>query len=81
MNVEEAIVAFGETVLWVECDVCGRAYGGPGVNKAIVAVGRVNVCAECLRKSGNQGKVNGEPLLRGWAVETLMMHQARRNLP
>ena len=51
MDVEESIVAFGETVLWVECDVCGRAYGGLGMNKAVIAIGHVNVCADYLRKS------------------------------
>ncbi len=24
MDVEEDIVAFGETAVWVECDLCGR---------------------------------------------------------
>jgi hypothetical protein len=47
MDIEEEILAFGETEVWVECDVCGCAFGGPGVNKAIVAVGHVNVCADC----------------------------------
>jgi hypothetical protein len=51
MDVEEQILACDETAVWVECDVCGRAYGGPGVNKAVVAVGHVNVCVDCLGKS------------------------------
>ena len=42
---------FDETALRVECDLCERAFGGPGVKKAIVAVGHVNVCVDCLRKS------------------------------
>ena len=50
MDTEEEIVAFGETVLWVECDLCGCAFGGPGVNKAIVAVGHVNICIGCQRE-------------------------------
>jgi len=48
---EEEVLAFGETAVWVECDVCGRAFGGPGMDKAIVAVGHANVCVDCLRKS------------------------------
>ena len=51
MDIEEEILAFGETVVWVECDLCGRAFGGPDLNKAIVAVGHVNVCVDCLPKS------------------------------
>jgi hypothetical protein len=27
MDVESSIEAFGETAVWVECDLCGRAYG------------------------------------------------------
>jgi hypothetical protein len=50
MDMEEEILAFGETALWVGCDLCGRSFGGPGLNKAIVAVGHVNVCVECLGK-------------------------------
>jgi hypothetical protein len=52
MDVEEEIEAFGEAVVWVECDLCGCAFGGPGVNEAIVTVGHVNVCVDCLRKTG-----------------------------
>jgi len=52
MDMEEEIVAFGETALWVECDVCGRALGGPGLNKAIVADGYVNVCVNCSSAAG-----------------------------
>jgi ribosome-binding protein aMBF1 (putative translation factor) len=51
MTGEEAVVAFGETAVWIECDACGRAYGGPSVNKAVVAVGEANVCVNCLRES------------------------------
>ena len=51
MDVETEILVYSETALWVECDVCGRAYGGPGVNKAVVAAGQVNVCVNCLDKS------------------------------
>lgn len=51
MDFEEEIVAFGETAVWVECDFCGRAYGGLGVNKAIVVRGRTNICVECRQKS------------------------------
>jgi hypothetical protein len=51
MDVEEGMVAFGETALWVECDLCGRAFGGPSLTKTIVAVGQANVCVDCVRKS------------------------------
>lgn len=50
MDIEEEIVAFGETALWVECDECGRAFGGPGVNKVIVALGHFTVCVDCVKK-------------------------------
>jgi ribosome-binding protein aMBF1 (putative translation factor) len=50
MEIEEEIMVFGETAVCVECDLCGRSFGGPGVSKAIVAVGQVNVCLDCLRK-------------------------------
>lgn len=51
MDMEEETRAFSETALWVESDVCGRAFGGPGRDKAIVAVRHVNICVECLCKS------------------------------
>jgi hypothetical protein len=50
MDIEEEILAFGETEVWVECDLCGRAFGGPSLDKVIVAVGHVNVCVDCLRQ-------------------------------
>ncbi len=56
MDIEEEIIAFGETVLWVECDLCGRAFCGPGMNTAIVAVGHVNVCVDCLPKWGTSAE-------------------------
>ena len=52
MDIEEEILAFGETEVWVECDLCGRVYGGLGVNKVLVAQGHVNVCVDCLGTSG-----------------------------
>ena len=54
MDTEEEIVPFGETVLWVECDFCGRAFAGLGLDKVLVAVERINICVECLRKSENK---------------------------
>ena len=51
MDTDEEILAFGETAVWVECDLCGRAFGGPGVTKAIAAAGQINVCVECLCNS------------------------------
>ena len=60
MDIEEEILEFGETVVWVECDLCGRAFGGPGLSKAIVAVGRVNVCVECQGKSRSNWGTSAE---------------------
>jgi hypothetical protein len=51
MDLEEEILAFGETAVWFECGLCGRAFGGPGVNKAINAIGGINMCVSCLRES------------------------------
>jgi len=28
MDMEEEIIAFGETALWVECGLCGCTFGG-----------------------------------------------------
>lgn len=55
MDMEEEIVAFGETVLWVECDLCGRGFGDPGLDKAIIAVKHANVCVDCLRSEKQMG--------------------------
>jgi hypothetical protein len=41
-----------ETEVWIECDRCGRAYGGPGVLEAVRRLGWENVCAECLAGRG-----------------------------
>jgi hypothetical protein len=57
MDIEEEMLAFGETALWVECDLCGRAFGGPGVTKAIVPVGNAHVCCHCLQKIVDVPKV------------------------
>jgi ribosome-binding protein aMBF1 (putative translation factor) len=51
MDMDEEILALGETAVWVECDLCGRAFGGPGLTQAIVAAGRMNVCLDCMRTS------------------------------
>jgi hypothetical protein len=57
MDVEEEILIFGETAVWIECDLCGCAYGGPGMNKTVVAVGQANVCVDCPRESrSREGK-------------------------
>jgi hypothetical protein len=47
MDVEEEMLVFGETAVWVECDVCGHAFGGLGLHKAIVVLGHKNVCSGC----------------------------------
>jgi hypothetical protein len=60
MDMEEEIPIFGETEGWVECDFCGRAFGGPGMSKAILAVGHVNVCLDCMRKSRSDWGTSAE---------------------
>jgi hypothetical protein len=60
MDIEEEILAFGETEIWVECDLCGRAFGGLDLNKAIVRVGQANVCVDCLRKSRSKWGTSAE---------------------
>ena len=57
MDVETEMLIYGETAVWVECDQCGRAYGGPGVRSAVVAIAQGNVCIECLR-DGRSGEVH-----------------------
>jgi ribosome-binding protein aMBF1 (putative translation factor) len=57
MDMEEEIEVFGETVHWVECDLCGRAFGGPDLTKVIVAVGHMNVCVDCLRSEKQMGNL------------------------
>ena len=36
--------------VWIECDRCGVAYGGPGLTDAVHQVAGGVVCRECLRK-------------------------------
>ena len=49
MNPEER-----ETEMWVECDECGRTFGGPGLGKVVVPVvadsERLNLCTECVER-------------------------------
>ena len=61
MQVETEILFYGETAVWIECDQCGRAYGGPGVMSAIAATVQGNICVECLRnnRSGEAEKQMG----------------------
>ena len=49
MDIEEEIVAFGETQVWVTCDRCGRVYGGPGLRKSTFRVEQSNLCLDCVR--------------------------------
>jgi len=51
MDIEEAIAAFGETEVWLESDLCGCAYEGPGVRKTVATGAGANVCVACLRES------------------------------
>ena len=54
MDIEEEIVAFGETEVWVECDFCGHAFGGPGLDEAIIVLGYVILCADCIRQNSSK---------------------------
>lgn len=60
MDMEEEILAFGETEVWVECDLCRRAFGGPGLTEAIVALEQGNICVDCLRKRGGKWGTSAE---------------------
>ena len=61
MEIEEEIAAFAESEIWVECDLCGRAYAGPGLNDVMVARKSDNVCVHCLRSGiGNGDWERGE---------------------
>lgn len=51
MDIEEEIEAFGETEVWIECDICRCAFGGRDLQRAIIAVGCLNICVNCLPKS------------------------------
>ncbi len=44
-----------ETDVWVECDGCGVAFGGPGLSRVVSRVGKTVLCTGCQRKltSGN----------------------------
>ena len=59
MDMEEEIVAFGETEVWVTCDICGRTVGGPGINEVMVRVGEANICVDCLGKWGTSADGGG----------------------
>jgi ribosome-binding protein aMBF1 (putative translation factor) len=37
-----------ETQVTVECDVCGVAFSGPGLELSVKRVGRLNVCNRCM---------------------------------
>ena len=36
-----------ETEIWIECDRCGKAFGGPGVFEAMRVSGCKILCARC----------------------------------
>jgi len=42
--------------LFIECDVCGRAFFGPGLTRVVHRVGCSFVCADCLRKLTRTGE-------------------------
>jgi len=56
MDKEEEIAAFGETEVWITCDVCGRVYGRPDINKTMARVGEANICVDCLNKWGTSAE-------------------------
>jgi uncharacterized Zn-finger protein len=39
-----------QTEVSIECDVCGKAYGGPGVFLAVWRCGSELVCAGCVSR-------------------------------
>ncbi|MGA2604034.1 MAG: hypothetical protein ABSG14_07385 [Verrucomicrobiia bacterium] len=41
------------TEVWVECDFCGRAVGGPGLDLYLKHVGPFNVCLWCYQSDQN----------------------------
>jgi hypothetical protein len=49
MDVEEEILIYGETEVWVTCDNCRRVYGGPGLGQVMFRLGESNVCVDCLQ--------------------------------
>jgi hypothetical protein len=56
MDMEEEIAAFGETAVWITCDVNGRVYGGPDIDKTMARVGEANICVDCLNKWGTSAE-------------------------
>ena len=38
------------TEVWIECDGCGGAFGGPGLAMGITRIGDAMLCTECQRK-------------------------------
>lgn len=60
MDVETEIEVYGETAVWVECDVCGRAFGGRCGN-AIIVSAMGNLCIGCTEVGKKvTGYQNGE---------------------
>jgi hypothetical protein len=56
MEIEEEMAAFGETQVWITCDLCGRVYGGPGITELMVRVEEANICVGCLTQWGTSAE-------------------------
>jgi hypothetical protein len=39
-----------ETEIWIECDSCGKAYGGPDVFRVVQKRGDELLCTKCLAR-------------------------------
>ena len=58
MDVEEATIALGETMVWVECDVCGRADGGSGVKNRLSRQNRATFAwTVCVRSKAVKKRI------------------------
>jgi ribosome-binding protein aMBF1 (putative translation factor) len=44
------------TEIWIDCDVCGRAFGGPGLHRVMFNRGWGLVCLDCMRKLTRTGE-------------------------
>ena len=50
MNLEEEMATFVDTGVWMKCGMCGRTYGGLGVENVMVTVGDAVICLYCVQE-------------------------------